>query len=911
MNSLRLFNSNLRYKTALYFSLGLAGMIISFLFISRYFFLYSLNELENMEISRANNQAHAVIEMFIDQQEERSYDWAHWDETYYLLKNGNVEAYRTRNLYLDTLDTLGLDLMAFIPLEGNVLDHFSRENDPKQSSQLVTSLMQDHAIAQHITDMNNRTDGVRESTSNLFKVANEIWMVSLTPVRNSEANLASPGWLLWGANLTSRFPGNFQSILIAKTSLTLNRPAPLEQTDSAIELAKPILRQGEKIIQWSTIIGPDNTPVAFLKTEAPREHFVKSKSIFAYLFAVVGISTTLIATSTFLFFRKGVAIRFNAFEKGINQLFDKYQLEDLKQGKTDELDRATQLVEVLTNNALLAEDKVQDTLQKYRALYDSQSVGLLVVLDDQIMDVNQKALELLGYAKENLICQSLQQLCTSTENNCQVDMMYHQLAQGQLNFEAQLLASNNDVVDCQLEAAMIQHNGQNALLLLIHDVRTQKQQEQLIKELSGRDPISGLKNRPMILNEVKRLIETQPNRFSFMYISIEKLKNISAVYGHLVFDDAIRYAASALNELPTQYKVGRISEFEFIVVIPPNSDCYYALNSANKLIDKLAQKTEISGLAIDLNCKVVMVEPKLTHHSLAYLLQAAYYTAQIELENLTKEAIIMGEKLSEHAQVSLMINRDLELAVANEKIGVHYQPIIDTQTGEINGFEALARWFHPTLGIVSPGVFIPVAEQSQLIVQLGESVLYQACEFIVELNQTRSDNGLKPLTMHVNLSAKHFYHTCLADYLRETIDKFKLETGQLVLELTESMLMGVEAETINRMNEIKQLGVQLALDDFGTGYASFSTLCSFPLDIVKLDKSYIDQIENNERAKTLLRSIANMAQDLGLTTVAEGVETSSQVNQLKEWNIDEIQGFYFYKPMNRQEATGHFATFNS
>lgn len=152
----------------------------------------------------------------------------------------------------------------------------------------------------------------------------------------------------------------------------------------------------------------------------------------------------------------------------------------------------------------------------------------------------------------------------------------------------------------------------------------------------------------------------------------------------------------------------------------------------------------------------------------------------------------------------------------------------------------------------------------------------------------------------------HFYHARLPDALRHVMDEFDIAPGQLVIEITESTLLGIESETLERTKEIKSLGIQLALDDFGTGYSSFSTLCSFPLDIVKLDKSYIDQLENNDRARTLIRSIASMAKELGLTTVAEGVETASQLRKLKIWHVDEIQGYYFYKPMPESEALNAF-----
>lgn len=911
MHSFRLFNSNLRYKTVMYFSLGLAGMIISFLFISRYFFLYSLNELENMEITRASNQAQAVINMMIQQQEERSYDWASWDETYYLLRDGDVAGYRSRNLYVETLDTLSVDLMAFSTLDGTVLDSLSRGDNTFSSKQELSSLMSHQQIVTHISKMNSGLDEGRQSLSGLFKVNLDVWVVSLTPVRNSEGTSTSSGWLLWGKNLTSRFPGDFQSILTTDNMLVLSLPSKTASFLASSRTDSVILKESDNIVQLTTINGINGAPVAYLKTAVPREHYNKSNSLFYYLFSAVGLSTSLIAGLTFFMFRKGVTTRFSTFEQGINQLVSKYQLEDSHKGRSDELDKATRLVEMLSNNASVAEDKAQDTMQKYQALYESRSVGMLVILDDQIIDVNQKALELLAYSKDALLGQALTKLCSSHSQKCQVELMYQQLEQGPLSFEAKMLTNSNEEIDCHLEAAMIQQNGQSALMLLVHDLSEQKKQLKLIRELEGRDPVSGLNNRPAILNRLRNLTDTQPNQFSFMYISIDALKQISEVYGHLVFDDAIRYISGVFGQQLQQYEIGRISEYEFIVIVPTIDDFDNAKISANKLIDKLAKKSALSGLSVDLNCKVVLVDPKLTHNSLEYLLQASYYSAQTLLESQCNEVLLMGEQLSKQAQTSLIISRELKSAIESGQIGAYYQPIVDTQSGEINGFEALARWFHPTIGIISPDVFIPLAEQNHLIVELGETILYQACRFINQLNKRRAKDGMKTLSIHVNLSAKHFYHTRLAEYLEQVMTEFDIGAGQLVLELTESMLMGVETETINRMNEIKDLGVQLALDDFGTGYASFSTLCAFPLDVVKLDKSYIDQVETNDRAKTLLRSIANMARELGLATVAEGVETSSQVRKLKVWNIDEIQGYYFYKPMSEDDALKQFSSLNS
>ncbi len=443
-------------------------------------------------------------------------------------------------------------------------------------------------------------------------------------------------------------------------------------------------------------------------------------------------------------------------------------------------------------------------------------------------------------------------------------------------------------------------------MLSVSDMSEQKKQARMIKDLVGRDPVSGLYNRPATLARLDDLIQHQPNQFSFLYISIERLKQVSEVYGHLIFDDTINYIAAVFGAELRPFEVGRISEFEFIAIIEDVEQCDDAIQCATHFMDVLSRKTHILGIELDLSCQIAIADPEITHHSLGYLLQSGSFAVQRFQHKTVTEVIQIGADVAKRAQSALVISRDISQAIRDKAIIAHYQPIVDTESGKVNGFEALARWIHPELGFVPPDVFIDLAEQHQLIVELGESILRQACQFISTLNRTRADNGLNPLTVHVNLSAMHFYHARLPDALRHVMDEFGIAPGQLVIEITESTLLGIESETLERTKEIKSLGIQLALDDFGTGYSSFSTLCSFPLDIVKLDKSYIDQLENNDRARTLIRSIASMAKELGLTTVAEGVETASQLRKLKIWHVDEIQGYYFYKPMPESEALKAF-----
>ncbi|EHI9272966.1 EAL domain-containing protein [Vibrio vulnificus] len=908
MSRFRLLHLTLRSRTALYFGLGLTGVILSTLFITRTFFLYSLDELENLEVSRANKQAQAVIEMMISLQEDRSYDWAYWDETYQLFTEGDVAGYRDRNLYQESLDTLSLDMMAFVSLKGEVVESLVRAQGDSTYNPLVSQIVANDSVKSHFTKMNSMLDLYRESEAGLLLIDEQLWVISLTPVRDSEGVSAASGWLIWGQNLSERFPGNFDAILTADNKLLgLNQ---LQLPSESVRLSENtwVHRDKETVVEWSTVYGMSGEQVAYLQTTELRVHYLKGHRLFLYLIGIVVLVAGLIALATFMLFKKRVSTRFADFEQSVMQLFSKYQLDDLSNRRTDELERITQLVEVLAENTSLTQDKLQDTLQKFDALYQHRSMGMLLVVDKEIIDINQAALELLGYQKGDLVHQELNVLCKVDENQpeCKVDQMYQALSNGVTQFEATMITRQGREIECLIDVNLIHHENQQALMLSVSDMSEQKKQARMIKDLVGRDPVSGLYNRPAILARLDDLIQHQPNQFSFLYISIDRLKQVSEVYGHLIFDDTISYIAAVFGAELRPFEVGRVSEFEFIAIIEDVERCDDAIQCATHFMDVLSRKTHILGIELDLSCQIAIADPEITHHSLGYLLQSGSFAVQRFQHKVVTEVIQIGEDVAKRAQSALVISRDISQAIRDKAIIAHYQPIVDTESGKVNGFEALARWIHPELGFVPPDVFIDLAEQHQLIVELGESILCQACQFISMLNRTRADNGLNPLTVHVNLSAMHFYHARLPDALRHVMDEFDIAPGQLVIEITESTLLGIESETLERTKEIKSLGIQLALDDFGTGYSSFSTLCSFPLDIVKLDKSYIDQLENNDRARTLIRSIASMAKELGLTTVAEGVETASQLRKLKIWHVDEIQGYYFYKPMPESEAMNAF-----
>jgi EAL domain-containing protein (putative c-di-GMP-specific phosphodiesterase class I) len=245
------------------------------------------------------------------------------------------------------------------------------------------------------------------------------------------------------------------------------------------------------------------------------------------------------------------------------------------------------------------------------------------------------------------------------------------------------------------------------------------------------------------------------------------------------------------------------------------------------------------------------------------------------------------------------IESGLRRAVELNELMLHYQPQVSTVTGQVTGFEALVRWNHPCRGVVGPGEFIPVAEETGLIVDIGRWVLREACRQLVEWQKSTFGH---PLTISVNVSPKELRESDFVTSVEETLRVTGIDPACLRLELTESSILGTGDTAIETLCRLKALNVGLEIDDFGTGYSSLSYLQRLPFDTVKIDQSFIRELEQNKDSTQIVRTILDLTRSLGMTTVAEGVETDAQVNQLTRMGCDQIQGFYFSKPVNPEAA---------
>src|SRR6266496_169385 len=400
------------------------------------------------------------------------------------------------------------------------------------------------------------------------------------------------------------------------------------------------------------------------------------------------------------------------------------------------------------------------------------------------------------------------------------------------------------------------------------DISERKQDEERIQFLANHDALTTLPNRTMfseVLNIAIQNARRYSRNFAVLFIDLDRFKNINDTLGHEAGDRLLQEMGARLTQtVRASDVVARLGGDEFVVLVQEVSE---------------ARQAEAQD-----------------EHALMKNADIAMYRAKEDGKNNYK---FYSEEMNVHSFERLALETSLRRGLERSEFVLHYQAKLDLHTGKINGVEALVRWQHPDLGMVPPAQFIPLAEETGLIVPIGKWVLRTACA----QNVAWQREGLPPVCMAVNLSARQFADEDLVKDIAAALESTGLQAELLELELTESMVIQNTERAGRVLAEIKKMGVRLAIDDFGVGYSSLTHLKRFPIDTLKVDRSFIHDLPQNAEDKALTEAIIAMGKSLNLTVVAEGVETQEQQTFLRDRACDEMQGFFFSKPI----PSGEFA----
>ncbi|MBZ5200849.1 EAL domain-containing protein [Planomicrobium chinense] len=434
---------------------------------------------------------------------------------------------------------------------------------------------------------------------------------------------------------------------------------------------------------------------------------------------------------------------------------------------------------------------------------------------------------------------------------------------------------------------------------IIRDITERKLAEKKMNDLVYLDPLTGLPNRRRFnerLTEVMALARENGSTFALFYMDLDQFKLVNDTLGHSTGDLLLQKAGERLQlQLPNNAMLSRQGGDEFVLLLP-GVNYKKAANYAKRMVDALNEPFEFGG------------EEVFTTLSIGISL---YPSDGKDVETLTKHADIAMYRMKEEGKNGLQFfTQDMREAISRKsklanglrkgmeqgEFSVQYQPQVSLLTKEIIGVEALVRWNHPEWGIISPNEFIPIAEETGIIIQIGEYVLQEACR----QNKAWHDAGLPPIRIAVNMSARQFSQKNLAEIVENALKAARLDPHYLELELTESIIQS-SPSAVATMNKLKSMGIHLSIDDFGTGYSSLSYLKLFPIDTLKIDQYFIRNIEVDQKDAALVKTIIRMAHDLELNVIAEGVETKEQVDFLKTHRCNQAQGYYFNRPLPSQK----------
>jgi diguanylate cyclase (GGDEF)-like protein len=413
-----------------------------------------------------------------------------------------------------------------------------------------------------------------------------------------------------------------------------------------------------------------------------------------------------------------------------------------------------------------------------------------------------------------------------------------------------------------------------------------------VQYASSVDPLTGLPNRLAMAKAVEQAITVSAQsgaQFALMVLNVDRLKPINDSLGHEAGDQLLRELTRRLRSVLRRDDVlGRLAGDEFIVLAREIHSTRDVEAVIQKILASLARPLSISSRDIHPSLSVGASVFPLDGAQYELLLRRAEAAMRSAKDAARGSFRLYSADMRGLADDRLVLESELHRALEEGQLELHYQPKVDITTNRVRSAEALIRWRHPTRGLVPPNVFIPIAEESGLIIPIGEWVLRTAC------GQMRKwiDSGMPPVRVAVNLSARQFRQADLRAVVKSALAETRLEPGYLELELTESSVMHDPEESAATLQALSQMGVHISIDDFGTGYSSLSYLRRFPLDKLKIDRSFVRELMSNPDDASIVKAIISLAHSLRLRVVAEGVETADQLEFLRELDCDQYQGFY-------------------
>lgn len=537
-------------------------------------------------------------------------------------------------------------------------------------------------------------------------------------------------------------------------------------------------------------------------------------------------------------------------------------------------------------------------LNLYKTIFDKMHEGLIITdPKGKILNVNPSFTETTGYTKEEALDKDPSFLNSGMHSKDFYKNMWRTIKKtGKWQGEIINKRKNGNIYPEYLSITALLNSEGNVsnYIGIFTDISKQRKAEDKVEFLTHYDSLTRLPKHDLFMKHLHNFIEINEQQigFSLYIIEVRRLRALNATKGYQVGDEIIQKLAIRLQNTFKGITIGRVNSKEFALFFPTIVNKIEVFQKVKELAKEIERPLQYEDEDLFVTSNIgISIFPG--HGKTAESIYKHASVAKTLAKDLGRPYQLSGDKLTKEMARKVALEKDLMRALEREELFLVYQPQINIKQETLIGFEALLRWDHPEHGLISPGEFIPIAEEAGVINSIGEWIIETACK----QQKQWKDEGYSSLKIAINLSPKQLQDPDLIEKVAALMKKYEVTPSLLEFEITENMNLFETDSFLQKIKELKMLGIELSVDDFGTGHSSLSYLQQLPIDHVKIDRSFIWDIPENRNNIALTKAIIAMAHELGLTVVAEGIETIEQLELLREYECEYAQGFYFSKPM--------------
>ncbi len=550
--------------------------------------------------------------------------------------------------------------------------------------------------------------------------------------------------------------------------------------------------------------------------------------------------------------------------------------------------------------------ELRDSEAYIRAVLENVNEGIIVIEENgMIISFNPAAEQIFAYTAQEVVNQNFSLLISSDDFEMSGKYKKFSDAKEETFFgvtrEVVGMRKNFSAFPLELKTSHIHIQNRLLFITTARDISERKEAELRISYMASHDSLTKLPNRALLQDRIKQTLAHNHRRnqqAAVLFIDLDKFKIINDTLGHDIGDGVLMETSNRLlAEVRSEDTVARQGGDEFIILLSTINHPEDAGQVAQKLMESLALPFYIKGKELHIGASIGIAIFPSDGDDMGTLLKnsdiAMYHAKEMGRGNYQ----FFSDKMNEQAAEKQFLSNELRHAVKRNQLFLVYQPVVDMISGEMAGMEVLLRWQHPVAGLISPVKFIPLAEESGAILTIGEWVLRSACKQLVEWQH----QGYEVPRLAINLSTKQFRHKTLVDTITSILKETGVEARCIGIEITESMMVQDIDEVVDTLLKLSNMGIEISVDDFGTGYSSLSYLKRFPIDKLKIDKSFVDDLATHPDDAAIVKAIIAMAHGLSMKVVSEGVETRAQLDFLRQLGCEQYQGYIFSKPLPASE----------